>query len=221
MSKARPSAFSLLPGRVGLLHAVLGQVRILPAGEEVLQVPVALAVADEHEKAVHAAFPPDGLAMPPPGCASAAALRDGRWVSRSGRARRPWNRGRACGRGAQSAALHRALREEARSSARCAQLDALAGAGEDDAVVADHRAAAQRREADRRPACGRRCGRRARAREWSFRAMPRPSAAASPSSSAVPEGASTFMRWCISRISMSKSSPSVAATLRDTGRRAG
>ena len=36
--------------------------------------------------------------------------------------------------------------------------------------------------------------------------MPRPSAAASPSSSAVPDGASTLWRWCISRISMSKSS---------------
>ena len=50
--------------------------------------------------------------------------------------------------------------------------------------------------------------------ERSLSAICRPAAAASPRSSAVPEGASTFMRWCISRISMSKSSPRVAATLR-------
>src|SRR5215470_8415708 len=42
--------------------------------------------------------------------------------------------------------------------------------------------------------------------------MPRPSAAARPNISAVPEGASIFLLWCISRISTSKSSPSVLAT---------
>ena len=48
---------------------------------------------------------------------------------------------------------------------------------------------------------------------------PRPSAAASPSSSAVPEGASTLWRWCISRISMSKSAPSAAAACRTSAAR--
>ena len=40
----------------------------------------------------------------------------------------------------------------------------------------------------------------------------RPRAAARPSASAVPEGASTLWRWCISRISMSKAGSSGAAT---------
>ena len=44
------------------------------------------------------------------------------------------------------------------------------------------------------------------------RLTPRPSAAARPSISAVPDGASIFLLWCISTISMSKSSSSVAAT---------
>ena len=46
----------------------------------------------------------------------------------------------------------------------------------------------------------------------SFSATPRPSAAASPSISAVPEGASTLWWWCASITSMSKSSSSAAAT---------
>jgi hypothetical protein len=36
-----------------LLDAHFGEARVLPAGEQVLQVPVALAVADEDECAVH------------------------------------------------------------------------------------------------------------------------------------------------------------------------
>src|SRR6185437_3377057 len=44
--------------------------------------------------------------------------------------------------------------------------------------------------------------------------MPRPSAAARPSSSAVPDGASTFWLWCISTISMSNEASSVLATRR-------
>src|SRR5262252_5512628 len=52
---------------------------------------------------------------------------------------------------------------------------------------------------------------RPRTERWS-RSTRRPSAAARPSISAVPEGASIFLLWCISRISMSKSSSSVFAT---------
>src|SRR5262245_25690482 len=52
---------------------------------------------------------------------------------------------------------------------------------------------------------------RPRTERWS-RSTRRPSAAARPNISAVPEGASIFLLWCISRISMSKSSSSVFAT---------
>ena len=38
---------------------------------------------------------------------------------------------------------------------------------------------------------------------FSARAMSRPDAAAAPSSKAVPEGASTLLRWCISSTSIS------------------
>ena len=48
----------------------------------------------------------------------------------------------------------------------------------------------------------------------SARLTRRPAAAASPSISAVPEGASTLPRWCISTISMSYSGPRTAATRR-------
>ena len=45
--------------------------------------------------------------------------------------------------------------------------------------------------------------------------MLRPAAAALPRSSAVPEGASTFLLWCISTISMSNSGPSARAACLD------
>ena len=47
-----------------LLDAEIGEARILPAGEQVLQVPFALAVADEHKKAVHVSASP--FRFPPP-----------------------------------------------------------------------------------------------------------------------------------------------------------
>jgi hypothetical protein len=73
-------------------------------------------------------------------------------------------------------------------------------------VLADDRAAAQRCEADGRRPGARRCGRRAIARRPLVgerrHGQPPP---LRPSSSAVPEGASTLWRWCISTISMSNS----------------
>ena len=64
------------------------------------------------------------------------------------------------------------------------------------------RAASQSRSC---PPRARRYARRATRTEWIRQiVMSRPLAAASPSISAVPEGASTFRLWCISRISMSK-----------------
>ena len=42
------------PARLdGFLDAELGEVRVLPAREEILEVPITLAVTDEDEKAVH------------------------------------------------------------------------------------------------------------------------------------------------------------------------
>jgi hypothetical protein len=46
---------------LGLLDAELGQVRVLPAGEEVFQVPFALAVADKDERSGHGDFPFSGV----------------------------------------------------------------------------------------------------------------------------------------------------------------
>ena len=99
-----------------------------------------------------------------------------------------------------------------RSSAWCVQLDALGRAGEDHAVIADDRAAAQRRKADiagsaragHAVAAAHRMLRRDRCRGRRLRRW--------PSISAVPDGASIFLLWCISTISMSKFSSSVLAT---------
>ena len=91
------------------------------------------------------------------------------------------------------------------------QLDPLALAGEDDGVVADHVAAAQDGEADVAALAGTGIAVAERGRTAS-RSTPRPVAAARPRPSEVPDGASTLWRWCISRISMSKSGPRVRAT---------
>ena len=39
-------------GLLGLGNALLGEIRILPAGEQILQIPFALAVTHEHKKTV-------------------------------------------------------------------------------------------------------------------------------------------------------------------------
>ena len=48
-----PCALSRLSGLPCFLDAEVREARVLPAREKVLHVPVALAVADEDEKAVH------------------------------------------------------------------------------------------------------------------------------------------------------------------------
>ena len=107
-------------------------------------------------------------------------------------ARPPSNKARACGP-SPTRRLQRAAGEQRAILGMMAEDDPLALAGEDDAVIADDRAAAQRREADVADAA--RTGQAVTAaREWSLSETPRPSAAASPSRSAVPDGASTFMR---------------------------
>ena len=45
-------ALELAPGLARFRDALLGQVDVTPAGEQVLQVPVALAVPHEHKKSV-------------------------------------------------------------------------------------------------------------------------------------------------------------------------
>ena len=50
MSKRSPSALRHCPAALASLDALFGQIGVFPAGEQVLQVPVALAVAHEHEK---------------------------------------------------------------------------------------------------------------------------------------------------------------------------
>ena len=52
MSNDSPCAFNLLAGVLGLGDALLGQIGILPAGEEIFQIPFALAVTHKHEKTV-------------------------------------------------------------------------------------------------------------------------------------------------------------------------
>ncbi len=51
-SNLMPLAFKLAAGLARLGDALVGQIDIAPAGEQVLQVPVALAVTHEHEKSV-------------------------------------------------------------------------------------------------------------------------------------------------------------------------
>ena len=52
MSNDSPCAFSLRPASLRFGDALLGEIGILPAGEEILQIPFALAVTHEHEKTV-------------------------------------------------------------------------------------------------------------------------------------------------------------------------
>ncbi len=52
MSNDKPLRLQLAAGFLGLGDALFGEVGILPAGEEVLQIPFALAVAHQHEKTV-------------------------------------------------------------------------------------------------------------------------------------------------------------------------
>ena len=53
MPKRSPFAFSRRPAGVRLRDALRRQVDVAPAGEEIVQVPFALSVADEDEQAVH------------------------------------------------------------------------------------------------------------------------------------------------------------------------
>ena len=115
-SKRSPCALSLLPGGARLGDALLGQVDVAPAGEQVLQVPFALAVAHEHEKPV---------------TSFARSLIDRHcraigFKNPAARARRPSNRGPASCPRAHSAAFSAPRAKIMRSSAlvrraRCAR----------------------------------------------------------------------------------------------------
>ena len=88
--------------------------------------------------------------------------------------------------------LQRAAREDHAVPRLVRQLDALVGAGKNHAVLARDIAAAQRRKADlARLACAGVAV--ARAFRCVFKSILRPAAAASPNSSAVPDGASIFL----------------------------
>ena len=182
--RRRPSASSV---------AARGQPGVTPACEQVLEVPVALAMAQENEHSVHL---------------ETVLLSAGTPVYQAPRARAhpPSCTGQACARAAHIAALSAPRAKMARSSALWAQLDPLARR-------------LQRSRCDRRRPCRRaatakpirlgfpRAGDAVAAAYGGLlrqRSRSRPSAAASPSSRAVPDGASTFRRWCISKISMSK-----------------
>src|SRR5262249_32428653 len=54
--EADAEQFEPLPGRPRLDDALLAQIRVAPAGEEVLEVPVALAMAAEDEGSCHRAI---------------------------------------------------------------------------------------------------------------------------------------------------------------------
>src|SRR5436305_15151151 len=46
----QPLRFQPAPGFLGFGNTLLGQVRVFPAGEEIFQVPFALAMSHQHEK---------------------------------------------------------------------------------------------------------------------------------------------------------------------------
>ncbi len=47
----QPLGLQLFASALGFHHTLFGQVRVTPAGEQVLEVPLALAMAHEHENA--------------------------------------------------------------------------------------------------------------------------------------------------------------------------
>ncbi len=190
MSNTMPCAFSLRPALRASAMPCSVRSDVAPAGEQVFQVPFALAVAHEHEEPARSFLQ----------------------IVLQTQARRPSNKVPASCPRAHSAALSAPRAKIMRSSALCASSMPLGGTGEDHAVLADHRCRRATWQSRYRRPGARRYGRRARATERLSRSMPRPSAAARPSSSAVPEGASIFWLWCISRISMSNSASSVFAT---------
>src|ERR1035437_5841625 len=188
-----PLRLELAAGLARFGDALVGEVDIAPAGEQVLQVPVALAVTHQHEKAVgHFAALSHLRNLSTPGHPSSnRAPASGRapTVPRAARRARSSCGPRPCAR-AQRA-------RPGRRRSRCARPPRC------------RRAARQSR--CRRP-CARRCGRRGW-RPYACRGgvlgLPAP-----PAMSAVPDGASIFLLWCIPRISMSKELSSVLATRR-------
>ena len=85
--------------------------------------------------------------------------------------------------------------------------------GENHSMFSYDRTSAEGLNANVRLGGVRRCSRLLVRTAFSCNSALRPSAAACASINAVPEGASTLWRWCISTISMSKSSSRAAATL--------
>ena len=133
-SKLMPLRLELAAGLARFGDALLGQVDVAPAGEQVLQVPLALAVAHEHEKAVGHFTALSRLRNP------------------SAPAHPSSNKAPASASRAHSAACSAPRAKIMRSSALCTSSMPLGRAGEDHAVLADHGAAAQARQSRCRPA---------------------------------------------------------------------
>ena len=97
---ARDQAALLRSVLDSLGDALVGQVSIVPAGEEILEVPFALSVTDEHQQAVHVSlsFSRSWLGS---GAGEAVAAQGGKTDGDTtpSPGHRPWSRGRAFGRG--------------------------------------------------------------------------------------------------------------------------
>src|SRR5262245_10481961 len=169
-------ALELASGGARLVDAALGEIDIAPAGEQVLLVPLAFAMAHEDEKMFsHCAVPQV------PGCQKSVR------PSTSAIEYRPGLRPRA------HCAARRAPRAKImRSSARCTSSMRSAGPANmtlcSPTTVPPRSAAKPMAPFSRAPVWPSRLFTAC----WS-RSMARPSAAARPSRSAVPDGASTFV----------------------------
>jgi hypothetical protein len=51
--EGKAAQLEAFPGRACLRRALAGEIGVFPTSEKVLKVPIALAVAHEHEKAIH------------------------------------------------------------------------------------------------------------------------------------------------------------------------
>ncbi len=196
--EAHAACLQKTAGRVRFLDPFLGEIRVFPAGEEILQIPFALAVPHEDEKTLHGSscnsdMKEQSAARPSPACGRRRAP-----THKPALTQRPQDIGH--GIKARLAAarpkcrMQRAAGENSAILGAMNELQPFARTGEDHHMIADHRAAAQRGKTDAAFAAARRYGRRGCAP--SFRRDRRRGRAPPPrpSSSAVPDGASTFIR---------------------------
>src|SRR5690606_5930367 len=101
--------------------ALLGQARIAPAGEQVFQIPLALPVADEDQGSGHSRYP----------CSVVESEYVDHGIKPGGMLSGP------------EYVTGRAIDKDRAILGAVAQLDAIAGPGQDHRMIAHHRAAAQ------------------------------------------------------------------------------